>query len=485
VAISVVIPCHNGVDDTLACLRSLEAQEDVELEALVVDNGSTDATGRLAAEMDGVRVLRQPRNLGFAGGVNRGVLAARHPLIVILNNDTVLPPSALRRLVAALSTDARIGLAAPVSDRVKGEARIAVGDLGATEEGRREIELALAEQCGGIVQDVASLSGLCLAARRETLERIGLFDDAFGLGNFEDDDLCRRARLHGYRLVIARDSFVHHRAHRTFSALGIDYAAQLRNNDAVFTAKWRDDAAHAAERAVRAGDLPAAATRAARALEHYPRWPEGHLLLARAAAARGDHAEAAEHARAFVELCKNSTEGRLLLAFELLLAGDERRGLLELRTAFATCFFTPDAAADALGRLARHNLERRQLAAAKDAVESALAERPDDGTLHNLLGAILLEGGALEQARAAFLEGERRGDPHATANLGVCLWRLGEPAAALQTLARAAAAQPASAYARQNLAAAVRAAAAVAGRGAIGAAATAPARMLASGVCGR
>jgi GT2 family glycosyltransferase len=62
----------------------------------------------------------------------------------------------------------------------------------------------------GVLSDTDRPVGFCLLMRREVLDNVGLFDGRFGPGCFEDDDYSRRTRQAGYRLVIARDAFVHH-----------------------------------------------------------------------------------------------------------------------------------------------------------------------------------------------------------------------------------------------------------------------------------
>ena len=56
------------------------------------------------------------------------------------------------------------------------------------------------------------------AGQRELIEDVGLFDERFVYGSFEDDDLCLRSLLKGYQLQIVHDSFVHHHGHATFNA---------------------------------------------------------------------------------------------------------------------------------------------------------------------------------------------------------------------------------------------------------------------------
>jgi GT2 family glycosyltransferase/Flp pilus assembly protein TadD len=82
------------------------------------------------------------------------------------------------------------------------------------------------------------LTGFCLLARREVLEQVGGFDECYGLGFFDDDDLCIRAREAGFRLLVALNVYIHHFGSRTFTGLGIDCPRQLQDNFEQFKAKW-------------------------------------------------------------------------------------------------------------------------------------------------------------------------------------------------------------------------------------------------------
>src|SRR5262249_53281322 len=85
--------------------------------------------------------------------------------------------------------------------------------------------------------------GFCLLARREVLQAVGELDEGYGLGFFEDDDLCLRVREKGFRLLVALDTFIHHFGSRTFVGLGIDAHAQLQENFGTFKAKWGEERA--------------------------------------------------------------------------------------------------------------------------------------------------------------------------------------------------------------------------------------------------
>ncbi|TMQ31491.1 MAG: hypothetical protein E6K70_22600, partial [Planctomycetota bacterium] len=97
----------------------------------------------------------------------------------------------------------------------------------------------------GQALQVARLTGFCVLLRREVLDHIGGFDERYGLGFFDDDDLSVRARRAGFQLFVALGVFVHHFGSRTFAALGIDTHKQLQANFEQFKAKWGADEAAA------------------------------------------------------------------------------------------------------------------------------------------------------------------------------------------------------------------------------------------------
>ena len=464
-ATTVVIPCHNGITDTRACIQTLLGQAGSKpAEIILVDNASTDGTKDLASPPLCIRVLRQATNTGFAAAVNTGLAAAKTPLVLVLNNDTLAGPQLLARLQAALGSDPRIALVAPVSNHVKGPARMPLGDRGTTAEGRSEIEALLAQACPGKLEDVETLSGLCLLFRRSLLEEVPGFDAAFGLGNFEDDDFCLRVRLCGHRLVIARDAFVHHHGHRTFQALGIDYQAAIRDRQETFTKKWQHDAAGAAVVARLAGDWSATEAAARRALHERPAWPDAHFLLGRILASRGESAAAILHLQAFLARCPHHGEAAVLLGLQQLRQGESARGLETFRHAFADLWIGDELGAVALAQLARWCLDHKRLGEAVAHATDALELLPDDAGLRNLLGVTLMESGDLTRAEATFHSAVALANQDAKKNLGVCLWRQGQIGPALRAMAEAVAEHPGDSQALANLRQARAAAELVTGR---------------------
>ena len=87
------------------------------------------------------------------------------------------------------------------------------------------------------------LAMFCVAMRREVFERVGLLDEQFGLGMFEDDDYAHRIKMGGFRLVCAADSFVHHFGEASFKKLKANgkYDELFAENRRRYEQKWNTE----------------------------------------------------------------------------------------------------------------------------------------------------------------------------------------------------------------------------------------------------
>lgn len=240
VPVSIIIPAYNQLEYCRQCVASIQANTRPPYRLILVDNASTDGVGAFFDEVAGAEAVHAPENLGFAGGVNLG-LARAEGHAVILNSDTIVPPGWLERLSAALLHEADVGLAGPRSNCVSGSQEIpglALESYGAIMDYAAE----RARTHAGQRRDVARLVGFCMMIRDAVLAELGGFDEAYGIGNFEDDDYCLRALRAGWRLCVAEDCFVFHYGSRTFLGMGIvdgAWDALLQGNQARFEEKWR------------------------------------------------------------------------------------------------------------------------------------------------------------------------------------------------------------------------------------------------------
>ena len=238
---SIVIPCHNALDYTRACVESIERHTSEPHEIVLVDNGSADGTPEWFAERGEGALVRNPTNLGFAAAVNQGIAAAAAATVVLLNNDALATPGWMTALLAALERDPGIGIAAPMSNYVGGAQLLPAAELGYERAPGPELDRFAAERnarLAGQGFEAERVMGLCMAIRREVVEAIGGFDPVFRIGNYEDDDYCVRARLAGFGLWVCRDSFVHDFGSTTFRMLPEDYRRLLHENGLRFCAKW-------------------------------------------------------------------------------------------------------------------------------------------------------------------------------------------------------------------------------------------------------
>ena len=210
---SIVIPNWNGWHLLKPCLESLDAQDCRDaLEVIVVDNASGD--GSVEAIREGypdVRLLVMDENLGFAGGTNAGFAAAHGEVLIALNNDTEAAPDWASRLLRALERHPDAGMAAPRMMVYDSPTKIhSAGDLYGVDGIPNS--RGVWEQFGPPYDQEAYVFGACggaAAYRREMVEQIGSFDEAFFM-YCEDVDLNWRAQLAGYRCVYVPDAVVRH-----------------------------------------------------------------------------------------------------------------------------------------------------------------------------------------------------------------------------------------------------------------------------------
>jgi N-acetylglucosaminyl-diphospho-decaprenol L-rhamnosyltransferase len=238
-SVAVIIVSYNCRAELDACLQSIaKCDPGSGVQICVVDNGSTDGTPQLVRERwPDVLLVEAGGNLGFARGNNVGIRATRSDLVLLLNPDTVVAPSAISRLVARLQADFRIAAVGPRLVDGEGRPELSFGwTMSPLGELRQKTLSGLYHRhVGWAVRRVEQwtreggerewLSGACLLVRRADLEAAGLFDERYFMYT-EDVDLCVALRALGKRLVFVPDAVVTHLRGR--SAIRNPHTERLR-----------------------------------------------------------------------------------------------------------------------------------------------------------------------------------------------------------------------------------------------------------------
>lgn len=239
---SVAVLTHDNLAFTRLCLESLLANTEYpNYELLIVDNASADGTPAYLRELgqrfSWVRPMFNDRNAGFGPGNNQALAAATGEILVLLNNDTMLPRGWLSRLAHHLS-DARLGLIGPATNRTCNEAQVEApyatyGDFLRFAEAR-------AVTYDGIRHEIRMPMMFCTAFRRDILDQIGPLDERFETGMFEDEDYALRVQAAGYEVAWAPDVYVHHAYHASIGKLlpSGRYTALFKANQQRFEEKW-------------------------------------------------------------------------------------------------------------------------------------------------------------------------------------------------------------------------------------------------------
>ena len=223
---TIVIPTR-GAATLPQCLAAIRSFTELPHELVIVDDASP---ARIVER--GARVLRNESRRGFVASANRGARAARSDVLVFLNDDVIVTAGWLTRLVAALELP-RAGIVAPVTNASGDAATVAAryGNL-------REM-LAHAGRARGEAREVDKLSLLCAAVPRAAFDAVGGLDEGYGLGTFEDDELCMALRRRGRRALVIPDVFVHHHGSVSFGQLGdAERIARFFVNRRRFERRW-------------------------------------------------------------------------------------------------------------------------------------------------------------------------------------------------------------------------------------------------------
>lgn len=212
----LIVLSWNQLEQTRPCLESLFKHTDVPSRLLLVDNGSEPEVRAFlrgvapAGMICEVRLIQNETNEGFPRGMNRGLRASSAPYVCLLNNDLLMTPQWLSRMIRVAESDAAIGLVGP-SSNTYGERPPAGMSIDAYAE-QLEDQHARYVEAGMCI-------GFCVLIKRSVIERIGLLTEEVDRVFFEDEDYAIRAQQAGFRCALSRAAYVFHREHQSVKHL--------------------------------------------------------------------------------------------------------------------------------------------------------------------------------------------------------------------------------------------------------------------------
>lgn len=212
--ISVYVPCYNAERTIGACLASLIAQRRKPDEILVVDDGSTDRSLKIAKRYPGVRIIHHAVNKGLSTARNTGIRFSKGDLIGSIDADCAADPLWLQILAGEMERDPELsGVAGAVNETERGT----IADRWRTFHMRQHYGRR-------VVENPRFLFGANTLFRRSVLEAAGPYP-ALLRTNGEDFEICKRiyVKIPGAKLRYLPDAFVHHLRRDTFKSIAHAY----------------------------------------------------------------------------------------------------------------------------------------------------------------------------------------------------------------------------------------------------------------------
>lgn len=210
--VSIVIPVYGQHVTTYNCLASIAANPpSVPYEVIIADDTSPEPASEALAAVEGIRIERNPKNVGFLGNMNAGVKHARGEWLVLLNNDTLLCRGAIDALLRTFVEHDNVGLVGAKLLNRDGSVQEAGGiiwrDGSGWNWGRNQHR---DDPRFNFVREADYCSGAVLALRRELFADMGGFDTHFAPAYYEDTDLAFRMRARGLRVLYQPAAEVYH-----------------------------------------------------------------------------------------------------------------------------------------------------------------------------------------------------------------------------------------------------------------------------------
>ncbi|WP_160670068.1 glycosyltransferase [Clostridium sp. C8-1-8] len=238
--VSIIILTYNNLEYTKKCLESIKKYTtEIDYEIVIVDNCSTDGTKEWLKQNDHIKCIFNEVNLGFPIGCNQGILGATGDSILLLNNDVIVTPNWISNLMTALWSLDEIGAVGAVTNNCSYYQTIEVDYKDYDELIDFSTKYNISDPSKW--EQRIKLIGFCMLIKRKVIDEIGLLDERFTPGNYEDDDYSYRIMNKGYKLILCKDTFIHHYGSASFKRDSASTSNIMQTNHNKFMEKWGFD----------------------------------------------------------------------------------------------------------------------------------------------------------------------------------------------------------------------------------------------------
>jgi hypothetical protein len=226
--VTIIIVTFNGLNDTLECLNSISKATYGNLRVILVDQNSKDGTvDAVRAQFPRVDLIENPVNDGFTGGNNLGMGAAMEQptdYVFLLNNDTIVEPGLLEKLLAPMEADMGIGIIGPTM--LFYDEPNTIWWAGSYVDWRgRSCSTDYGRPIGALdmqLRETGFVCGCGMMIRRAVLEEVGFLDNRFFI-YFEEVDLCARAHHAGWKIMYLPSAKLWHKISRVNASIGNEF----------------------------------------------------------------------------------------------------------------------------------------------------------------------------------------------------------------------------------------------------------------------
>lgn len=234
---TIIIVNYKVADLLQRTIESLYADpERPDFEIVLIDNSEDEDEAAVLADLAKGRpeigLTVNSENLGYAKANNQGLKQARGEYIVLLNPDVEVGPGWFSGLRRVLDDNPGIGLVNPLTNRVGH-----YGALAAVDHGEPEQVMArgadLARDMTGLWIEMRALGFFLVMGRSDVFAKVGMLNEDFEVGGYEDIDYCMRVTRKGYSLALSLGTFVYHHHARSFAQLAFSEREKIakRNRD--------------------------------------------------------------------------------------------------------------------------------------------------------------------------------------------------------------------------------------------------------------